>query len=109
MTVAGKVLGIEQGNLDRVLRDLKEARNERHSFMRKQDLEFYADFLNKQHEAEGEAEIAALITVCHARDTGKIAKRNVLKLDRKVNSAINSYLRTEKGREYKLTLPERIA
>ena len=46
-------------------------------------------------DATQEAELQALMSVMKARDLGQIKKRNILKMDRKVNCFIRSYLNKE--------------
>lgn len=51
------------------------------------------DALNrKTSEDDNEAELSALLAICAARDLGLIKRRNILKMDKKMNQAINSML-----------------
>lgn len=46
-----------------------------------------------------EAQLLALMAISKARDCGKIKKRNMLKLDRKVNEMLSRFL-LEQGSKY---------
>lgn len=59
--------------------------------------------------AQQEAELTAIMAISKARDLGQIKKRNILKLDKKVNEAVNRFLATEGGQAYQITMPERLA
>ena len=52
-----------------------------------------------------EAELDALLSVTKAREEGSIKRRNILKLDKKVNEHIVKYLQRD-GVKYNKTLPE---
>ena len=56
-------------------------------------------------DATQEAELQALMSVMKARDLGQIKKRNILKMDRKVNCFIRSYLNKE-GAAHQVSLAD---
>ena len=58
-------------------------------------------------DATQEAELFALLAVSKARDIGQIKKRNINKLDHKVNVMITNYLHND-GIQYQRSLPESI-
>jgi len=59
--------------------------------------------------AQRAAELTAIIAISKARDLGQIKKRNILKLDKKVNEAVIRFLATHQGQSFQKTLPERLA
>ena len=48
------------------------------------------------------------MAVSHARDEGLIKKRNILKMDRKINDSVRKYLDSY-GFRFRSTLPEQVA
>ena len=60
------------------------------------------------YDAKQEAELFAMLAISKARDMGRMKKRNILKMDHKVNLAVLKYLQTD-GRKFKITLPETLA
>ena len=91
---AGKVLGIESSNTDRILKDLKLRRQSELAALAHQTPEEQQLYREMMHDAQEDAALTALMAVSRARDLGQIKKRNILKLDKKVNESVNRYLAT---------------
>ena len=49
----------------------------------------------------------SLVVVMQAREQGVIKRRNVLKMDSKINESVNKLIQKE-APEFKITLPERL-
>lgn len=60
-------------------------------------------------DAVNEAELQAILAISKARDAGYIKKRNILKMDIKVNEFLIKFLTTtSSGKKFEITLPEKI-
>ena len=105
---AGKVVGIESSNTDRIMKDLVSRRELERAALTRKPIEQRFQYESEIGDAAVEAELQALMAVSHARDEGLIKKRNILKMDRKINESIRKYLDTS-GISYKCTLPEQVA
>jgi len=65
---AGKVLGIEQSNLDRVLKDLKAMREAERITMNERDASERTEYEENLRVATDEADLSALLAVSCARE-----------------------------------------
>ena len=94
---AGKVVGIESSNTDRIIKDLKQRRANELNALSDQSKEQRDKYLSKIKQEKNEAKLQALLSVATARDSGLIKKRNILKMDKKVNEFLIKYLHTSIG------------
>lgn len=58
--------------------------------------------------ASNEAELQALMAVVKAKDDGLIKRRNILKMDKKVNECVRKYLSSNHGSTFRTTLAEKL-
>ena len=105
---AGKVIGLESTNTDRIIKDLKSQRTIELASLKQQSIEKQQRYHESMKEASNEAELQALMAVISAKDEGSIKRRNILKMDKKVNEFLCKYLKGNHGSAYKTTLPEKI-
>ena len=85
---AGKVVGIESTNPDRIIKDFKARREMEIASLEQQTPEQRDIYMNSMQESINEAELQALMAVVKAKDEGAIKTRNILKMDKKVNESL---------------------
>ena len=85
---AGKVVGIESSNPDRIIKDFKVRREMEIASLEQQTPEQRDIYMDSMQESMNEAELQALMAVVKAKDAGVIKTRNILKMDRKVNESL---------------------
>lgn len=104
---AGKVINMSSRNANRIMKE---------SEVRKQKEKGTINSLGegeKNQEAEfrrevwAEAELEAILAVASAREAGRIRKRNINKLDQKINQHIAKYLSKE-APTFKTTIQEKM-
>ena len=88
MHFAGKVVGIESTNPDRIIKDFKARREMEIASLEQQTPEQRDIYMNSMQESINEAELQALMAVVKAKDEGAIKTRNILKMDKKVNESL---------------------
>ena len=66
----------------------------------------YAQFRKQEKIAKREAKLDTLLLIAKARELGLIKKRNILKMDEKVNADVRKFLKQSCPLKYEPTLPE---
>ena len=104
---AGKIIKMSRRNANRIMSEHwanQRAENDTIKFMPEDQRERM--FLEKSVMYK-QAELDALMAVTQAREQGQIKKRNILKMDLKINTQIAKYI-SDTQPKLKSTMPEQV-
>lgn len=104
---AGKIINMSSRNANRIMKERQARRELEHQTTRLLPQTEQLQIQETKRQAWDEAELDALLAVSEAREAGRIRKRNINKLDRKVNETICRYLR-EEAPQHSMGLHEKV-
>lgn len=81
----GKVIEMSSRNANRIMRELKERKEQKKNELMILSPLIRQHYLEQREEELKKAKLEVLMAIMKAQDAGRITKRNILKMDKKIN------------------------